>query len=114
VTEEEITIPVPLASAHQDDMLRHLIRTQHNHHKELTHFMASIDESLDRLFQGITTEIQQVRDELQGQISDLGSENETLRGALQKADDTLAGVQERIDSKSTELEENDPPVEPEV
>jgi septal ring factor EnvC (AmiA/AmiB activator) len=74
--------------------------------------MASIDESLDRLFQGITTEIQQVRDELQGQITDLGTENETLRGALQKADDTLAGVQERIDSKSTELEANDPPAEP--
>ena len=112
MADEEITIPVPLSSAHGDDMLRYLIQTQHDHHKELTAFMATVDEDLDRLFQAITTEIQQVRDELQGQIADLGTENQDLKDRLQAADDSLASVQGRIEGKTSELESNDPPVEP--
>jgi septal ring factor EnvC (AmiA/AmiB activator) len=109
VADEDITIPVPLASAHPDDMLRYIIETQAQQHKEMKIYMATIDEDLDRLFQGITNEIQQVRDELQGQITDLGTENADLTERLQAADDSLAAVQQRIEGKTAELEANDPP-----
>jgi septal ring factor EnvC (AmiA/AmiB activator) len=79
---------------------------------ELEKHMADINASLDRLSGAISTEIQQVRDELQGIIDNLGEENADLRAQLEAQVSSLTSAAARVDSMSSDLEANDPaPVE---
>jgi septal ring factor EnvC (AmiA/AmiB activator) len=105
-------ITVAASSATTEQLLNTILQTLETQHQETITHMATIDEDLDRLFQAITTEIQQVRDGLQQQITDLGTENSGLKDQLQAADDSLASVQQRIEGKTSELEANDPPAQP--
>jgi septal ring factor EnvC (AmiA/AmiB activator) len=76
--------------------------------EELRTGMTDANASLDRLFQDITTEIQQIRDQLASTINSLTTENADLKSQLQSQVDKLDAVVARVDDKSTELEANDP------
>lgn len=80
--------------------------------------MATLDESVTRLFTNISNEIQQVRDGLAETIANLVASGEAkdatiaeLQARVDELDtlqETVATEQGRIDSKSEELEANDP------
>ena len=83
--------------------------------KEMEKYMAPLNESIDRLASAISTELQQVRDEMQSTVDSLGAENEDLRAQLQGHVDSIDNAKNRIDTMSSDLEANDPaPEEPPV
>lgn len=82
--------------------------------KEMEKYMAPLNESLDRLASAISTELQQVRDEMQSTVDSLGAENEDLRAQLQAHVDSIDSAKNRIDGMSSDLEANDPQPEPPV
>jgi chromosome segregation ATPase len=74
----------------------------------MEYLMATLDESITRLFTDFSNELAG----FQTTIDELTTENADLRTQLQPLSDQIAAAQDRVDTKATELEANDPTPEP--
>ena len=85
----------------------------------MEYLMATFDQAVTTLFTDIANQIQQVKDSLDETIAGLTEENADLKAQLQARADELTSLQEtvtteqaRIESKSEELQADDPQPEP--
>lgn len=97
-------ITVPIATATTKQLLIHAL----DRLTTLEDNMAQITAALDRLRGSVTTEIQQVSDQLNLIIADLTSENEGLRAQLTEAAASLDQAVAGVNALADELDANDP------